>query len=47
VAIRPFFQQSPFESADCFEEAITNRYADSGAFAYIGNSRYSWYNPGS
>jgi len=36
-----------FESADCFGESITNRYADGGAFAYIGNSRYGWYTPGS
>jgi hypothetical protein len=33
--------------ADCFGEAITNDNSDGGAFAYIGNSRYSWYYPGS
>jgi len=36
-----------YESADCFGEAITNGNSDGGAFAYIGNSRYSWYYPGS
>lgn len=33
--------------SDSFGEAITNRYSDTGAFAYIGNARYSWYRPGS
>jgi Peptidase family C25/Propeptide_C25 len=33
--------------SDCFGEEITNAYEDNGAFAYIGNSRYGWYNPGS
>lgn len=32
---------------DCFGEAITVHYSDRGAHAYIGNSRYGWYNPGS
>jgi hypothetical protein len=32
---------------DCIGEAMTNDYSDRGAFAYIGNSRYSWYYPGS
>jgi len=36
-----------YESTDCFGEAITNGDSDGGAFAYIGNSRYSWYYPGS
>jgi Peptidase family C25/Propeptide_C25 len=36
-----------YESADCFGEVITNGYADRGAFAFLGNSRYSWYTPGS
>jgi Peptidase family C25 len=35
-----------YESADSFGEAITNDYSDRGAFAYIGNSRYSWYTRG-
>jgi hypothetical protein len=36
-----------YGSTDCIGEAITNAYAAGGAFAYIGNSRYGWYNPGS
>jgi hypothetical protein len=36
-----------YESTDCFGEAITNGNSNGGAFAYIGNSRYSWYYPGS
>lgn len=36
-----------YGSTDCFGEAITNSYIDRGAFAYIGNSRYGWYNSGS
>lgn len=36
-----------YQSADCFGEAITNGNSDGGAFAYIGNSRYAWYYPGS
>ncbi|MEJ2657139.1 MAG: C25 family cysteine peptidase [Desulfobacterales bacterium] len=36
-----------YVSADCFGEAITNNNSNGGAFAYIGNSRYSWYYPGS
>jgi hypothetical protein len=36
-----------YKSNDCFGEAITNGNSDGGAFAYIGNSRYSWYYPGS
>jgi hypothetical protein len=36
-----------YKSTDCFGEAITNGNSDGGAFAYIGNSRYSWYYPGS
>ncbi len=32
---------------DSFGESITNGYSEGGAFAYIGNSRYGWYNPGS
>jgi hypothetical protein len=35
-----------YETMDCFGEAITNGNSDGGAFAYIGNSRYSWYYPG-
>lgn len=35
-----------YASMDCFGEAITNDNSDGGAFAYIGNSRYSWYYPG-
>ncbi|MBW2489718.1 MAG: hypothetical protein JRE65_01040 [Deltaproteobacteria bacterium] len=35
-----------YKSSDCFGEAITNGNSDGGAFAYIGNSRYSWYYPG-
>ncbi len=35
-----------YKSTDCFGEAITNGNSDGGAFAYIGNSRYSWYYPG-
>jgi len=35
-----------FEYGDCFGEVITNTYSDRGAYAYIGNSRYGWYNPG-
>jgi len=31
----------------CIGEAMTNEFSDRGAFAYIGNSRYSWYYPGS
>ncbi len=46
-SIDSFNSEGAFESADCFGESITNRYADRGAFAYIGNSRYSWYTPGS
>ncbi len=46
-SIDSFNSEGSFESVDCFGEAITNRYADRGAFAYIGNSRYSWYTPGS
>jgi hypothetical protein len=38
---------STYGSLDSFGEAITNDYGDRGAFAYIGNSRYGWYNPGS
>ena len=37
---------STYKSSDCFGEAITNGNSDGGAFAYIGNSRYSWYYPG-
>ena len=36
-----------YKSTDCFGEEITNGNSDGGAFAYIGNSRYSWYYPGS
>jgi len=36
-----------YKYMDCFGEAITNGNSDGGAFAYIGNSRYSWYYPGS
>jgi hypothetical protein len=36
-----------YGNSDCIGEEITNAYADGGAFAYIGNSRYGWYNPGS
>jgi hypothetical protein len=36
-----------YKYTDCFGEAITNGNSDGGAFAYIGNSRYSWYYPGS
>ena len=36
-----------YGGTDCFGEALTNAYSDRGAFAYIGNSRYGWYNPGS
>ncbi len=36
-----------YRPMDCFGEAITNGNRDGGAFAYIGNSRYSWYYPGS
>ena len=36
-----------YEFRDCFGEEITNGNSDGGAFAYIGNSRYSWYYPGS
>ncbi|MBW2364648.1 MAG: hypothetical protein JRF25_06140 [Deltaproteobacteria bacterium] len=35
-----------YGGTDCFGEALTNTYNDRGAFAYIGNSRYGWYNPG-
>jgi hypothetical protein len=28
---------------DCFGEVITCGYGDRGAFAYLGNSRYGWY----
>ncbi|MDH3882191.1 MAG: C25 family cysteine peptidase, partial [Desulfobacteraceae bacterium] len=35
-----------YKSTDCFGEAITNGNSNGGAFAYIGNSRYSWYYPG-
>jgi hypothetical protein len=35
-----------YGSTDCFGETLTNAYNDRGAFAYIGNSRYGWYNPG-
>jgi hypothetical protein len=35
-----------YGSADCIGEALTNGHAAGGAFAYIGNSRYGWYNPG-
>lgn len=35
-----------YGSTDCFGEVITNGYNDGGAFAYIGNSRYGWFNPG-
>jgi len=38
---------STYGSLDSFGEAITNDYSDRGAFAYIGNSRFGWYNPGS
>jgi hypothetical protein len=33
--------------ADCIGESMTNDFSDRGAFAYIGNSRQSWYYPGS
>jgi peptidase C25-like protein len=36
-----------YEYADSFGEAITTDYNDRGAFAYIGNSRYGFYTPGS
>jgi hypothetical protein len=36
-----------YASADCIGEAMTNDFSDRGAFAYIGNSRYSWYYAGS
>lgn len=36
-----------FGFTDSFGESITNGYSEGGAFAYIGNSRYGWYNPGS
>ena len=35
-----------YGSDDCLGEELTNAYGDRGAFAYIGNSRYGWYNPG-
>lgn len=35
------------EYPDCFGEAVTLHYSDRGAHAYIGNSRYGWYNSGS
>jgi hypothetical protein len=41
------YSSGSYGSTDCFGEAITNSYANRGAFAYIGNSRYGWYNPGS
>ena len=34
------------EYDDCFGEVITNNHNDRGAYAYIGNSRYGWYNSG-
>lgn len=36
-----------YYNSDCFGEEVANAYDDRGAFAYIGNSRYGWYNPGS
>ncbi|MEK8017266.1 MAG: C25 family cysteine peptidase, partial [Candidatus Parabeggiatoa sp.] len=36
---------SSYSSPDSFAEMLTT--GDKGAFAYIGNSRYGWYNPGS
>jgi hypothetical protein len=36
-----------YKDSDCFGEEITNGNSVGGAFAYIGNSRYSWYYPGS
>jgi hypothetical protein len=40
------YSSGGYSSADCFGESITNAYGVGGAFAYIGNSRYGWYNPG-
>lgn len=33
-----------YSDSDCMGEILTNGYSSSGAFAYIGNSRYGWYN---
>ena len=46
-SIDGFNSDNTYKSTDCFGEAITNGNSDGGAFAYIGNSRYSWYYPGS
>jgi len=40
------YSDGTYKSTDCFGEAITTGNSDGGAFAYIGNSRYSWYYPG-
>jgi len=46
-SIDGLYSDHTYKSSDCFGEAITNGSSDGGAFAYIGNSRYSWYYPGS
>ena len=46
-SIDGFNSDKTYKSTDCFGEAITNGNSLGGAFAYIGNSRYSWYYPGS
>jgi hypothetical protein len=40
------YSSGSYGGTDCFGESITNTYDDRGAFAYVGNSRYGWYNPG-
>lgn len=32
-----------YAAYDCFGEVVTCGYGDRGAFAYLGNSRYGWY----
>lgn len=36
--------ENNYSTSDCFAEQVTNAYPDRGAFAYLGNSRYGWYN---
>ena len=40
------YSSGTYSGTDCFGESITNAYGNRGAFAYIGNSRYGWAEPG-
>ena len=41
------YSDGTYGITDSFGESITNGYSKGGAFAYIGNSRFGWYTPGS